>query len=144
MAVTTNDPEPVNGLLARWRARTQEMLNEARALAYACRDPRTPWYARAWLGLVVAYAFSPIDLIPDFIPVIGYLDDFLLVPLGVALAIKLIPSEVIASAREQARSSSASGLPVNRLGLFLLLSICLGVLILVGILVLRYVSRPGG
>lgn len=143
--VRTNNPDRKDGpLLARWQARTQKVLNEAYALSYAFRDPRTPWYARAWLGLVVAYAFSPIDLIPDFIPVIGYIDDLLLVPLGIAVALKLVPPEVMASAREQARSSAEGGRPVNRLGAVLVLLIWLGVLILGGILVLRFLSRRGG
>jgi uncharacterized membrane protein YkvA (DUF1232 family) len=66
----------------------------SRALYLAARDPRVPWYAKAIVVLVVAYAVSPIDLIPDFIPVLGYLDDLLLLPLGIALAIRLIPAEV--------------------------------------------------
>ena len=69
----------------------------------ACRDPRVPWYARLFAGLVVAYALSPIDLIPDAIPVIGYLDDLVLVPLGIALVTKMIPPDVVAECRERAR-----------------------------------------
>jgi uncharacterized membrane protein YkvA (DUF1232 family) len=78
---------------------------ETYALYLAYRDPRTPWYAKVWTALVVAYAFSPIDLIPDFIPVLGYLDDLLLVPLGVFLALKLIPVDVMAECRQQAREN---------------------------------------
>jgi len=141
----TNDADRENSpLLARWRSRAQEIMNEAYALSYAFRDPRTPWYARAWLGLVVAYAFSPIDLIPDFIPVIGYLDDLLLVPLGVAVALKLVPPEVIASAREQARASTESGRPGYRLGAFVVLLIWLAVLIVVALLILWSVTRRSG
>ena len=81
------------------------------ALYLAYRDPRTPWYAKVWAALVVAYAFSPIDLIPDFIPVLGYLDDLLLVPLGVFLALKLIPAEVMIECRQQARENHEK--PVN-------------------------------
>jgi len=73
------------------------------ALYFAYRDRRTPWYAKAWAALVVAYVLSPIDLIPDFIPVIGYLDDLLLVPAGVFLALKMIPAEVMAEARAKAQ-----------------------------------------
>ena len=82
------------------------------ALYLAYRDPRTPWYARVVIALVVAYAFSPIDLIPDFIPVLGYLDDMILLPLGVALAVRLIPANVLADCREQARQSVDK--PANR------------------------------
>lgn len=69
----------------------------------AARDPAVPWYAKALIGLVVAYALSPIDLIPDFIPVLGYLDDLLLLPLGIYLAFRLIPTERLAYHRQHAR-----------------------------------------
>ena len=65
-------------------------------------SPRVPWFAKAVVGLVVAYALSPIDLIPDFIPVLGYLDDLLLIPLGIALAVRLIPPDVLAEHRSNA------------------------------------------
>jgi uncharacterized membrane protein YkvA (DUF1232 family) len=77
------------------------------ALVYAIKDPETPWYAKAIAAVVVAYAFSPIDLIPDFIPVLGLLDDLLLVPLGIALALRLVPRAVMERAREQARARVA-------------------------------------
>ena len=78
----------------------------------ACRDPRTPWYAKAFAGGVVAYAISPIDLIPDFIPVLGYLDDLIIVPLGIALAVKMIPEAVLVDCR--IRAQAASERPTNR------------------------------
>ncbi|MCX5971189.1 MAG: DUF1232 domain-containing protein [Coprothermobacterota bacterium] len=83
------------------------MKRETIALALAARHPGTPWYAKAWVGLVVAYAFSPIDLIPDFIPVLGLLDDLVLVPLGITLALRMIPSEVMAECRQQAERITA-------------------------------------
>ena len=72
------------------------------ALYLACRDPRVPWYAKAFAVLLVAYALSPIDLIPDFIPVLGYLDELVLLPLGVLLAMKMIPAEILTEYRRQA------------------------------------------
>jgi uncharacterized membrane protein YkvA (DUF1232 family) len=87
----------------QWRARAGQLKLETYALYLAFRDPRVPWYARAFLALVVGYAFSPIDLIPDFIPVVGYLDDLVLVPLGIALALKLIPRSVLEECRAQSR-----------------------------------------
>jgi uncharacterized membrane protein YkvA (DUF1232 family) len=87
----------------QWRARAGQLKLEIYALYLAFRDPRVPWYARAFLALVVGYAFSPIDLIPDFIPVVGYLDDLVLVPLGIALALKLIPRSVLEECRAQSR-----------------------------------------
>jgi len=68
----------------------------------AARDPRTPWYAKAVVACVVAYALSPIDLIPDFIPVLGYVDDLLLLPLGIYLALKMIPQQVLTESRQRA------------------------------------------
>ena len=107
----------------------------------AFRDPRMPWVARVWLGLVVAYAFSPIDLIPDFIPVFGALDDLLLVPLGVALAVKMVPAEVLARARQQLRDSKEDARAGILLGAILVVVIWLGFLSLVGFLLFRFVLR---
>lgn len=70
------------------------------------RHPRTPWYAKLLAAAVVAYAFSPLDLIPDFVPVLGYLDDLVLVPLGIALVIRLVPAPVMAECRERAQAAS--------------------------------------
>jgi len=84
------------------------------ALWLAARDPRVPWYAKAVAGAIAAYALSPIDLIPDFIPVLGYLDDLIIVPLGMLLAIRLVPVELMAEFREEAAGRVR---PVSRAGL---------------------------
>ncbi len=81
------------------KSRVRQLRREVHALVLAARDPRTPWYAKWLVAGVVAYALSPIDLIPDFIPVLGYLDDLILVPLGIVIAIKLIPPQVLAECR---------------------------------------------
>ena len=91
--------------LGAWKHRARQIKLDTYALYLAYRDPRTPWYAKALAAGVVAYALSPIDLIPDFIPVLGYLDDLILVPAGIVLAIKLIPAPVIADCRARARST---------------------------------------
>ena len=93
------------------------------------KDDRTPWYAKAIAICVVAYAFSPIDLIPDFIPVLGYLDDLILVPLGIALALKLIPPHVIEENRVKAEEMKKNGKPKNWLvgTLFIIIWILLAV-----------------
>ncbi len=75
------------------KAKAREIKTETFTLALAYRSPATPWYAKVFAAVVVAYAFSPIDLIPDFIPVLGYLDDVILVPLGISLALKMIPKK---------------------------------------------------
>ena len=82
--------------LERWKQRARELKTETYALYLAVKDPRVPWYAKFSALCVVAYALSPIDLIPDFIPVVGYLDDLVLVPIGIALTIKMIPLDVLA------------------------------------------------
>lgn len=101
-------------MLASWKERAKALKAEIHALLIAYRDPRTPWLARAWVIFVVAYALSPIDLIPDFIPILGYVDDLLLLPLGIALAIKLIPAAVMEDARRAA--SQAGGSQIGWLG----------------------------
>lgn len=89
-------------VLNRWKARARRIKRDTHALYLACRDPRTPWYAKVFAAGVVAYALSPIDLIPDFIPVLGYLDDLILLPIGIALTVKLIPAAVMDEARAKA------------------------------------------
>lgn len=91
-----------DGLLSWLKQHARALKMELLALAWAARDPRTPWLAKVVLALVLLYAASPIDLIPDFIPVLGYLDDLLLLPAGIWLALRLIPPEVMAQARAQA------------------------------------------
>jgi len=92
-------------MLENLKSRARALKNEALAVYLAAKDPRTPWYAKALIFFVVAHTFSPIDLIPDFIPILGYLDDLIITPLGLALAIRLIPVEVLAEAREKVASS---------------------------------------
>ncbi len=100
--------------LGKWKQRAQEFKTQVYALYLAYRDPRVPWYAKIFTALVVAYAFSPIDLIPDFIPILGYVDDLVLVPLGIVLAIRMIPIDVLAEAQAKARDVLVKGKPVNR------------------------------
>ena len=98
--------------MAGWRERLHALKRESLVVWYAARDPRLPWPVRLLALAVAAYALSPIDLIPDFIPVLGYLDDLVVVPLGIALVIKLAPAPVLADAR--ARASRAAQRPVSR------------------------------
>ncbi len=96
-----------------WKNRFRELKREAHALYLACRDRRCPWYARVLGAGVIAYALSPIDLIPDFIPVLGLVDDLILVPLGILLVRRLIPAEVLDDARSRAEEAEQSGRPVS-------------------------------
>ena len=97
--------------MASWRQRVRQLKQETFALYLAYKDPRVPWYARVWLAIVVGYAFSPIDLIPDFVPILGYLDDLILLPLGILIAIKLIPEPVLAECRLKAAAEMGAGPP---------------------------------
>lgn len=97
---------------ATWKQRVKQLRQQTHALALAYRDPRTPWYARIFAACVVAYLFSPIDLIPDPIPILGQLDDLILVPIGIFIAIKLIPSQVWIDA--QARAAETHDRPTSR------------------------------
>jgi len=100
-------------LLAKLKSQAHRLKSETFALYLAARDPRTPWYAKLLVAGVVAYAFSPIDLIPDFVPVLGYLDDLVLVPLGIALAIKLIPPKILDECRARAKEAVENEKPAN-------------------------------
>jgi uncharacterized membrane protein YkvA (DUF1232 family) len=122
----------------RFRVWAHGMKREVYALHLAYRDPRVPWHARLVVACVVAYAFSPLDLIPDFIPVLGYLDDLLLVPLGIALAIRLIPPAVLAESRAEAERALAGDRPVSRIAAAVIVAIWLGLVVFVCWLALRF------
>lgn len=106
-----------------WKQRARRLKAQMVALVIAYRDPRTPWTARIVAACVLGYAFSPIDLIPDFIPVLGILDDLILLPLGIALAIRLIPTEVWQDAQATAASRPRGAKPVNRLAAVVIVAI---------------------
>jgi len=114
-----------------WKQKAKNLKAETLALYLACHHPRTPWYAKALTGVVVAYAFSPIDLIPDFIPILGYLDDLVLIPLGVALVMKMIPGDVMEDCREQARMEMGGEKPVNRIAAAVIILIWVGLIVLI-------------
>ena len=97
-----------------WQERVHDLKRDVVAIAFAIRDPRVPWYAKAVGACVVAYALSPIDLIPDFVPVLGYLDDLVLVPLGLLLVLRLIPADILAEHRVAA--AAVVERPVSRAG----------------------------
>jgi uncharacterized membrane protein YkvA (DUF1232 family) len=121
----------------KWKRRARQLKTEVYALYLAYKDPRTPWYARILSALVVAYAFSPIDLIPDPIPVLGYLDDLVLIPLGVYLVLRLIPPEVMTESRERAKAVMAEAKPVNKLAALVIVLIWIGLVVIVGVVVYR-------
>ena len=113
------------GFFGRLKRRTRVIKRDTYAVYLACRDPRTPWYAKVFAGGVVAYALSPIDLIPDFIPVLGYVDDLILLPLGIALAVKMIPASVLVDCRTKAEALSEK--PTNRKAAVFVIAIWLAI-----------------
>ena len=112
-------------MIAALKDRAVALKREAYALYIAARDPRVPWYAKVFMGLVLAHTFSPIDLIPDFIPVLGCLDDLIGIPLGMALALKMIPAQVMIDARGQAEELVRQGKPISRAGAIMVVAIWL-------------------
>lgn len=123
-----------------WKERARQLKRELYALMLAYKDPRVPWYTRIFLLCLLTYALSPIDLIPDFIPVLGYLDDLLLLPLGILLAIKLIPPDVLQESRMQAEVQRSKKKPTNWIGVFLIVLMWLFCCGLVGWLVIRWIA----
>lgn len=121
-----------------WKRGARRLKMETYALYLAYRDPRTPWHARLFAGLVVGYAFSPIDLIPDPIPLLGYLDDLILVPLGVALAVKMIPPKILAESRERAKEEMSEGKPTNWAAAAVIIAIWLLLAAVVVVLMVRW------
>jgi uncharacterized membrane protein YkvA (DUF1232 family) len=127
-------------VIERWRRRARRLKREVYALYLAARDPRVPWYARLLVGGVVAYALSPLDLIPDVIPVLGYLDDMVLIPLGIALALRLIPPPVLAECRREAQRVMDEGKPTNWLAAGVIIAIWLALAALVAFALYRLVA----
>ena len=111
-------------MVQNWKQQVRRLKQEISAIYLACKDSRVPWYARALAAVVVAYALSPIDLIPDIIPVIGYLDDLILVPLGIALVLRMIPPDVLAECREKAEAM-AQNTPTSRIAAIVVVTIWL-------------------
>ena len=122
------------------RERARALKRDTLALTFALRDPRTPLIAKVVAGLVVAYALSPIDLIPDFIPVLGYLDDVILVPLGILLSLKLIPGEVLDAARIKADATLER--PINRVAGVIVVAIWIACALLLGWWLARLLPAP--
>jgi uncharacterized membrane protein YkvA (DUF1232 family) len=116
------------------RAWAKRIRRDALTLWLAARHPRTPWPAKVLAGIVVAYALSPIDLIPDFVPVLGLLDDLLLLPALIWLAVRLVPADVLAACRAEAEQRMAAGAarPISRIGAAVIVLLWLGLAIGLG------------
>jgi uncharacterized membrane protein YkvA (DUF1232 family) len=120
-------------MIAELKERARALKAEVVALYLAARHPGTPWYAKLFLAAIVAYALSPIDLIPDFIPVLGVVDEIVLLPLAIVLALKMIPPDVMAECRSRASQLDASGSWLGRAGAAVIVLIWLALIILAAI-----------
>lgn len=123
-------------LTANLREKATRLKQELYALYLASRHPGVPWYVKVFVICIVAYALSPIDLIPDPIPVLGYLDDLLLLPLGIYLALKMIPEEVLTECRQKAATTRAR-LSRNWIAAAIVVLVWISVMIVVGIYLIR-------
>ncbi|MFX0062201.1 MAG: YkvA family protein [Candidatus Hermodarchaeota archaeon] len=122
-------------MLEGFKNKVKDLKRESYALYLAYRDRRVPRWSRFFLAIVIGYAFCPIDLIPDFIPILGYLDDLVLVPLGIYIALKLIPSEIMEECRNRAEEESERDIPLGKkVAIIILLLWIIGIII--GILLL--------
>jgi len=126
-------------MLEQWKKWARAIKRDAHALYLAARDPRVPWIAKALALAVAAYAASPIDLIPDFVPVLGYLDDLIIVPLGIALVIRLIPAPIMAEHR--ALADVAMERPVSRSAAAVIVGIWIAAIALTAWLAYRRFGR---
>lgn len=120
-----------------WKQRLRQLKQETYAIYLACKHPRVPWYARILASCVVAYAFSPIDLIPDFIPVLGYLDDIIIVPVGIWLVLKMIPPAVLVECRQKAAVTMNRDKPTN----WIAAGIVVAIWFIFGILAVVWIGR---
>lgn len=124
-------------LAKKLKKRAGKLKQNVYVLFLAYRDPRVPWYAKLVAICVVAYAFSPIDLIPDFIPILGYVDDLIIVPLGVALALRMIPKSIVEEYQNKADEIRQKGKPKNWIAGALIVTIWALCIVLVGLVVYK-------
>jgi len=131
-------------LIATLKERARQLKAEVLALFLAARHPGTPWYAKALLAAIVAYALSPIDLIPDFIPVLGFVDDIILVPIAIGLAVKMIPDDVMAECRERAALQRPDVKRAGRVGAAIVVLLWLALIVLAAIWARDSFARQDG
>ena len=130
-----------DSFIARWKQKSGQLKVKTYALYLAYKDPRTPFYAKVFVACIVGYALSPIDLIPDFIPVLGYLDDIILIPLGVALALKMIPDAVFQECEKKAEATLNQDRPKNRIAAVIIVTIWLLLIALFLLLIFKGINN---
>jgi uncharacterized membrane protein YkvA (DUF1232 family) len=123
--------------IQRWKQSARKLKRETYALYLAARHPCTPWYAKLFIICIAGYALSPIDLIPDFIPLLGYLDDLVIVPFGIGLALKMLPTDVLEECRQRAYTELGGEKPKSWASAVVIAAIWLVSLGLVGVWVYR-------
>ena len=131
----------MNQRLAHWKQKVKKLNVEVYALYVAYRDPRTPWTAKLFIACVVAYALSPIDLIPDFIPVLGYVDDMIIIPVGIVIALRMIPPEVLTDSRKKAHDIAGEGKGLGRVAAAVMIVLWISFALLVIIFFFRLLKR---
>ncbi len=127
----------------QWKVRVKELKQDIYALYLASLDLRVPWLAKLLIGVVVAYALSPVDLIPDFIPVLGYLDDLLLVPLGMSVAIKMIPDHVWQDCKARSYAALSAELPHSKTAVIVIVLLWIAAITWFGKLAWRFYDGQG-
>jgi uncharacterized membrane protein YkvA (DUF1232 family) len=127
-------------MLSRIKSWASRLKRDAHAIYLASRDPRVPWYAKILAIAIAGYALSPIDLIPDFIPVIGYLDELILLPLGIWLVVALIPPEIMIEYR--AKADAAGQRPVSRAGMIAIILLWIAGALTLGCIGYAWWRRP--
>ena len=120
-----------------WKRRARRLKAQTHTLYLAYRHPRTPWYAKVFAALIVGYVFSPIDPIPDFIPVVGLLDELMVVPIGVIIARKMIPEDIFEECREEAREVAEGEKSVSRVAAVVVVAVWMLCVVLAVLLALR-------
>ena len=131
----------MSGLLEKWKKWAKRLKSETYALYLAYKDPRVPLHAKLFAGFVAAYALSPIDLIPDFIPVLGYLDDLIILPIGIYIASRMIPKDILDECRKKAEAALDDAIPVNRTAAVVIILIWILCLVLILLLVMRFIHK---
>ena len=128
-------------LFGKLKIKLENLKREIKALYLASKRDDVPWYAKLVILLVVGYALSPIDLIPDFIPILGYLDDIIILPIGIMLAIRLIPSNIMDECREQSENIFKNGKPKNWVAASIIIFIWIIILTYILINLLKYIIQ---
>ena len=127
------DQTPENLMqIKTWKEKAKRLKLEIHAVYFAMKDPRTPWYGRVLAAVIVSYALSPIDLIPDVIPILGLLDDLVFLPLGIILLLKIIPSEVLLECRAKADAAAVIKKPKEWIAISLIIAVWVGIIIVTG------------